>query len=80
METGCQGVGGLWDGVKLMSWRGDLIFCLGGIFVKLNKEFYFFFFQFDLVCSDDYLITISQSVYMLGILVGVVVSGILSDK
>ena len=48
--------------------------------MKLNKEFYFFFFQFDLVCSDDYLITISQSVYMLGILVGVVVSGILSDK
>ncbi len=36
--------------------------------------------QFDLVCSHDWLITVSQSVYMLGILVGVVVSGIVSDK
>ncbi len=36
--------------------------------------------QFDLVCSSDYLVTISQSVYMLGILVGVVVSGVISDK
>ncbi len=36
--------------------------------------------QFDLVCSNDFLITISQSVTMLGLLFGVVISGIVSDK
>lgn len=39
-----------------------------------------FVFQFDLVCSDDYLVALSQSMYMFGILCGVVISGILSDK
>lgn len=36
--------------------------------------------QFDLVCGREYLRSLSQSIYMFGIMVGAIGSGILSDK
>jgi len=36
--------------------------------------------QFNLVCNNNYLVSLSQSIYMFGIMVGAIVSGILSDK
>ena len=49
---------------------------------KFDKEllYDFFDFQFSLVCGDNWLVTLAQSLYMLGIFMGASVSGIVSDK
>jgi len=36
--------------------------------------------QFNLVCNEDWLITLQQSIFMLGILFGVFISGVISDR
>ena len=38
-----------------------------------------FSFQFHLVCSDSWQVTLAQSLYMLGIFIGAGTSGIISD-
>jgi MFS family permease len=36
--------------------------------------------EFNLVCEDDYLLSINQTIYFSGMLVGVTVAGMLSDR
>lgn len=37
-------------------------------------------FQFDLVCSRQFYVSLSSSFFLLGVLVGAVTSGVLSDR
>ncbi len=36
--------------------------------------------QFDLVCDYDTMVTLSQMIFMLGMLIGAVTSGVVSDR
>ena len=53
--------------------------CQHGLFSRVLADCAFFF-QFDLVCGNDWKITLAQVVYMFGILLGASTSGMISDK
>ncbi len=39
-----------------------------------------FLFQFDLVCNRDWYVTLTQSMFMLGFMLGVFSSGLIADR
>ena len=54
--------------------------CQHGLFSAFFLADCAIFFQFDLVCGNDWKITLAQVVYMFGILLGASTSGMISDK
>jgi MFS family permease len=46
--------------------------------LKINKIF--FYFQWHLICGDAYKVSVVQSVFMFGVLIGAFLFGFLSDK
>ena len=46
--------------------------------LMINEET--FLFQFDLVCNRDWYVTLTQSMFMLGFMLGVFSSGLIADR